>query len=177
LGGSLRGGGNVSTAQWNFAAHGEEIELVKVDIRVNSALIVEPGPIPFQAIDHVQLAMPPGGENAARAFYAEILGMTEIPKPVELVGRGGCWFRSGAVEIHLGVQADFRAATKAHPALRCTNFDALTAKLRQAGVEAVEALDIPGVRRCHIADPFGNRIELLARVYQPRSENMLRSRY
>jgi hypothetical protein len=88
--------------------------------------------------------------------------MTEIPKPVELVGRGGCWFRSGMVEIHLGVQADFRAATKAHPALRCTNFDALTARLRQAGVEAVEAFDIPGVRRCHIADPFGNRIELIA---------------
>jgi catechol 2,3-dioxygenase-like lactoylglutathione lyase family enzyme len=135
---------------------------VKVETRVNSAATIDPAPIPFQAIDHVQLAIPPGAEKAARAFYAEILGMTEIPKPVELVGRGGCWFRSGMVEIHLGVQADFRAATKAHPALRCTNFDALTARLRQAGVEAVEAFDIPGVRRCHIADPFGNRIELIA---------------
>ena len=129
---------------------------------MSSAETTEQHPIPFQAIDHVQLAMPPGGETAARAFYAGILGMREIPKPVELVGRGGCWFESGAVEIHLGVQADFRAATKAHPALRCTNFDVLTAKLRHAGVEAVEALDVPGIRRCHVADPFGNRIELIA---------------
>lgn len=122
----------------------------------------EPAKIPFLAIAHVQLAMPPRAEDAARAFYAGIFGMTEVPKPAELAGRGGCWFRSGAVEVHLGVQADFRPATKAHPALRCTNYDALTAKLRQAGVVVTEADEIPGIRRCHVFDPFGNRIELVA---------------
>lgn len=128
----------------------------------NSAETTAPEELPFVAIDHVQLAMPPAGESAARGFYAGVLGMTEVQKPAELAGRGGCWFRSGAVEVHLGVQADFRPATKAHPALRCTDYDALTAKLHQAGVKLTEALDIPGVRRCHVVDPFGNRIELVA---------------
>ena len=130
-------------------------------IPANSAERIEPARIPFLAIDHVQLAMPPGGESAARRFYAGLLGMTEIPKPAEFARRGGCWFRSGVVEIHLGVQADFHPATKAHPALRCANYDLLTENLRQAGIEAIEALELPGVRRCHVADPFGNRIELI----------------
>lgn len=118
--------------------------------------------LPFSAIDHVQLAMPVGGEEAARKFYAELLGMREIPKPAELLKRGGCWFESGSVQIHLGVEEDFRPAKKAHPALRCTDYDAVVAKLRAAGVNLTEPDDIPGVRRCHIHDPFGNRIELVA---------------
>lgn len=116
---------------------------------------------PFTAIDHVQLAMPAGMEDQARAFYRELLGMAEIEKPAELKKRGGCWFESGTVQVHLGVEAEFHPARKAHPALRCTDYEALTARLREAGVEVVNDLTIPGVRRCHIADPFGNRIELI----------------
>ena len=116
----------------------------------------------FTAIDHVQLAMPAGEEERARAFYATLLGMIEIPKPPELAKRGGCWFQSGSVQVHLGVETDFRPARKAHPALRCRDYDALIVRLRAAGVEVVEDSTIPGIRRCHIADPFGNRIELIS---------------
>jgi len=122
-----------------------------------------PGGAPeFLAIDHVQLAMPVGQEAVARSFFAGVLGMQEIPKPPELAKRGGCWFQSGVVQIHLGVEADFRPARKAHPALRCKNYAALLASLAAAGVSAEEVRDIPGVRRCHIHDPFGNRIELVS---------------
>jgi catechol 2,3-dioxygenase-like lactoylglutathione lyase family enzyme len=110
---------------------------------------------PFSAIDHVQLAAPPGCEDEARRFYGELLGMQETPKPPLLAKRGGVWFASGAVQVHLGIEQDFRPARKAHPALRC-------ARLRRAGVEVVESADIPGVQRAHVHDPFGNRIELLA---------------
>ena len=114
----------------------------------------------FTAIDHVQLAMPAGGENTARQFYSGLLGMVEIPKPAELAKRGGCWFQSGRVQIHLGVESDFRPAKKAHPALRCRDYEAFVARLQGADVEVCPADDIPNVRRCHIHDPFGNRIEL-----------------
>jgi catechol 2,3-dioxygenase-like lactoylglutathione lyase family enzyme len=116
---------------------------------------------PFTAIDHVQLAMPKGEEAAARRFYCDVLGMTEIPKPPILAQRGGCWFASGSVQIHLGVEADFRPAKKAHPAVRCENYSALVAKLRQAGIEITPDDSIPGTVRCHIRDIFGNRIELI----------------
>jgi len=116
---------------------------------------------PFSAIDHVQLAMPAGEEEAARRFYRDLLGMGEVEKPRELETRGGCWFESGAVRIHLGVEPDFRPAKKAHPALDSTDYPALVSRLRAAGVEVREAGDVPGVRRCHIDDPFGNRIELI----------------
>lgn len=117
---------------------------------------------PFLAIAHVQLAMPPGGEDKARYFFVNLLGMAEIPKPTELAKRGGCWFRSGPVEIHLGVEQGFRPAVKAHPALICENYDGLIAKLKVAGVTVKEDFEIPGTRRSHILDPFGNRIELIA---------------
>ena len=117
---------------------------------------------PFTAIDHVQLAMPPGEEERARGFYRDLLDMVEIPKPPELAKRGGCWFGSGGVQIHLGVENDFRAAKKAHPALRCRDYEALISRLRAAGMDAQEDESIPGVRRCHIFDPFGNRLELIA---------------
>jgi catechol 2,3-dioxygenase-like lactoylglutathione lyase family enzyme len=116
----------------------------------------------FIAIDHVQVAMPAGEEEAARSFYSGILGMKEIPKPPELAVRGGCWFESGVVQIHLGVEADFRPAKKAHPALRCADYDGLTARLRASGILVAESKEIPGVRRCHILDVFGNRLELIA---------------
>ena len=115
----------------------------------------------FTAIDHVQLAMPAGAEEAARRFYVGVLGMIEVPKPHELAKRGGCWFQSGTVQVHLGVESDFRPAKKAHPALRCRNYEACISRLRTAGVYVREVDDIPGVRRCHIHDPFGNRIELI----------------
>src|SRR3954447_5130221 len=91
--------------------------------------------LPFSAIDHVQLAMPAGAEDTARQFYRDLLGMTEVAKPAELAKRGGCWFESGTVQIHLGVEAEFRPARKAHPALRCADYDALTARLQAAGVQ------------------------------------------
>ena len=115
----------------------------------------------FVAIDHVQLAMPPGEEQKARGFYRDLLRMTELPKPAELAKRGGCWFGSGGVQLHLGVESDFRPAKKAHPALRCGDYAALVQRLRDSGVEVREPEDIPGVRRCHVHDPFGNRIELI----------------
>lgn len=117
---------------------------------------------PFSSIDHVQLAAPPNSENAARRFYGEVLGMQELPKPPLLAQRGGVWFASGDVQIHIGIEQDFRPARKAHPALRCSDYEGLLARLRSAGVEVSEVDDIPNVRRAHVHDPFGNRIELVA---------------
>ena len=113
-------------------------------------------------IDHVQLAMPPGGEDAARGFYRDLLGLNEEAKPTELAARGGCWFRSGAVRVHLGVEADFRPARKAHPALRVTGFEALVATLREAGCAISKDGDFEGSERVYVDDPFGNRLELIA---------------
>jgi hypothetical protein len=88
--------------------------------------------------------------------------MLETPKPPELAKREGCWFASGGVQIHLGVEDDFRPAKKAHPALRCSNYSHLLTRLAENGITVAEASDTPGVRRSHICDPFGNRIELIA---------------
>lgn len=114
-------------------------------------------------IDHVQLAMPAGGEAAARGFYAGVLRLSEVPKPAGLAGRGGCWFASadGSVAVHVGVEDDFRPASKAHPAFVVTDLDAMRVRLADAGAEIVEDEAIE-VRRCYTADPFGNRIELVA---------------
>ena len=119
------------------------------------------GTYPFTAIDHVQLAMPPGGEERARGFFQALLGMKEVQKPAALARRGGCWFQCGPVHIHLGVEADFRPARKAHPALRCFDYDGLLARLRDSGVDVIPEDGIPGIERCYIADPFGNRMELI----------------
>jgi catechol 2,3-dioxygenase-like lactoylglutathione lyase family enzyme len=116
----------------------------------------------FVRLDHVQLAIPVGGEAQARAFYCSLLGMQEVPKPPARAARGGLWLQSGDVALHLGVEADFRPARKAHPALVCASYGALVAKLRAAGVEVCEDREAAGVERCHIADVFGNRIELIA---------------
>ena len=112
-------------------------------------------------IEHVQLAMPAGEEDRARSFYSGILGIPEVPKPAKLAQRGGVWFENKYLRIHLGVEADFRPARKAHPALRCRNYASLIANLARNGIACEEVNDIPGVRRCHVHDPFGNRIELL----------------
>ncbi|WP_333777647.1 VOC family protein [Streptomyces sp. IBSBF 3136] len=115
----------------------------------------------FAAVDHVQLAAPPGTEDALRAYYAGVLGMTEIPKPPALARRGGCWFRAGAVQLHLGVEEDFRPARKAHPGLRVTGIDDLAARLTAHGAPVTWDDDLPGHRRCYSEDPVGNRLEFL----------------
>ncbi|MEI8051419.1 MAG: VOC family protein [Actinomycetes bacterium] len=114
------------------------------------------------AIDHVQLAMPVGAEQRAVDFYSGILGLVLEPKPTLLALRGGCWFRSGNVEIHLGVEEPFTPAKKAHPALRVAGYRELVATLEAAGYPVRVNDEIPGVLRCHVDDPFGNRIELIA---------------
>jgi len=116
--------------------------------------------MPIVGIDHVQLAMPAGREDEARAFYAGLLGIPEVPKPPELASRGGAWFEIGAVRVHLGVETDFRPARKAHPALVVLGLGPLVEKLRDAGVEVVED-PFEGYARVYVADPFGNRIELM----------------
>jgi catechol 2,3-dioxygenase-like lactoylglutathione lyase family enzyme len=118
-------------------------------------------PGPFVAFDHVQLAMPPGREDDARRFYVETCGMTELPKPEALAKRGGAWFASGGLQLHLGVEPEFRASAKAHPGLRCADFAGLIARLREAGYDVREDDDVPGMPRAFVHDPFGNRIELM----------------
>lgn len=115
----------------------------------------------IRGIDHVQLAMPPGGEEAARAFYLGVLGMRETPKPEALAGRGGCWFSSDAAHLHLGVEEGFVPARKAHPALLVDDLVALQERLVTAGFAVRQDASVQGVRRAYTDDPFGNRIELI----------------
>jgi catechol 2,3-dioxygenase-like lactoylglutathione lyase family enzyme len=111
-------------------------------------------------IDHVQVAAPPGCEKAARAFYGGVLGLEEIQKPEALAARGGCWFRAGEQELHVGVEEAFAPARKAHPGLVADDLEELAGRLRAAGhVTAFDAA-VPGARRFHVADPFGNRLEI-----------------
>ena len=109
-------------------------------------------------IDHVQLPIPPGGEARAREFYAGVLGLVEVPKPEPMRARGGMWFDGG---IHLGIEPDMRPSLKMHPALVVDDLDALIGKLVAAGYEWQDSDELPGVRRGHTKDPFGNRIELV----------------
>jgi catechol 2,3-dioxygenase-like lactoylglutathione lyase family enzyme len=115
----------------------------------------------FSAIDHVQLAMPPGEEEQAEHFYRDVLGFAVVQKPPALAARGGRWFEQGGVHVHLGVEADFRPARKAHPAFVVAPFEPLLSRLEAAGVAIEWADEGPGVRRGHIADCFGNRMELI----------------
>lgn len=113
------------------------------------------------AIDHVQLAMPVGGEAAARGFYGDVLGLPETPKPPHLAKRGGCWFKKDSLKIRLGVEVDFRPARKAHPGLLVSALEALKARLVQAGYALNDDEPLEGYERVYVDDPFGNRIELL----------------
>ena len=113
-------------------------------------------------LDHVQLAMPAGREDEADVFYRDLLGFDVIPKPEPLASRGGRWYASGDVQVHLGVEAEFLPAKKAHPALVVDGIDALAARLEQAGIAPRWEDDQPGMRHCYVDDPFGNRIELIA---------------
>lgn len=112
-------------------------------------------------LDHVQLAMPAGGEAAARRFYRDLLGIPEVEKPAHLAARGGCWFERGALKLHLGVDPAFVPAGKAHPALIVRDLAALAARLAAAGHPTSEDQPLAGYARCYVADPFGNRIELM----------------
>jgi len=111
-------------------------------------------------LDHVQLAMPRGGEAAARSFYAGVLRMSELPKPPALARRGGCWFTSGTAVVHLGVEDSFSPARKAHPGFLVDDLEAVQARLSDAGHDCARADgEVPGVRRLHTHDCFGNRLE------------------
>jgi catechol 2,3-dioxygenase-like lactoylglutathione lyase family enzyme len=110
-------------------------------------------------IDHVQIAAPKGCEAAARDFFGRLLGLVEIEKPEPLRGRGGCWFRAGSRQLHIGVQENFQPATKAHPAFAVSDIEALFSSLESAGIRCVWDEVIGGVRRFYANDPWGNRLE------------------
>lgn len=116
------------------------------------------------ALDHVQIAMPAGGEDVARDFFGALLGLAELPKPADMAARGGCWFAVGAHQLHLGVEAEFRPAKKAHVALASDNLDMLRATLENAGYATQSDTVIDGRSRFFTYDPFGNRIEFMDRV-------------
>ena len=116
-------------------------------------------------IDHVQVAAPPGCEERARAFYGGLLGLPELEKPAALAARGGCWFGCGELQLHVGVSDPFAPATKAHPALRvrdAATLATLLARLDAAGFATRRDVELPGVARGFVDDPFGNRLELVA---------------
>jgi catechol 2,3-dioxygenase-like lactoylglutathione lyase family enzyme len=112
----------------------------------------------------VQLAMPPGEEDAAVRFYGAILGLTHVEKPPELAPRGGVWFRQEGLEVHLGVEEPFTPAHKAHPAFLVRNLETLRAKIEAAGYRVTDDVPLEGYHRCHVRDPFGNRLELVEPV-------------
>jgi catechol 2,3-dioxygenase-like lactoylglutathione lyase family enzyme len=113
------------------------------------------------AIDHVQIAIPAGGEVVARAFYADLLGLTEVPKPASMAARGGAWYQTGGVKVHLGVEQNFRANEKAHVAFRVSDVEGLANKAVALGFQVKHDDDLPGYMRAFLYDPFGNRIEIL----------------
>jgi catechol 2,3-dioxygenase-like lactoylglutathione lyase family enzyme len=124
----------------------------------------QPEPIRLAGLDHVQVAAPAGSEDAARRFYGELLGMPELPKPAALRARGGVWFACGAHQLHVGIAEPFAPATKAHPALavRAADLDRLAERLTAGDCRVQWDDSIPGTRRFFTADPWGNRIELVA---------------
>jgi catechol 2,3-dioxygenase-like lactoylglutathione lyase family enzyme len=117
--------------------------------------------VAYITLDHVQLAMPRGQEERVRAFYRDVLGLEEMPKPLPMRQDGGAWFRSGGVELHLGVDADFRPARRAHPALRVDDLERIAERCQSEGFSVRWDQRYPGRRRFFVDDPFGNRIEIL----------------
>ncbi|MBX3070717.1 MAG: VOC family protein [Thermomicrobiales bacterium] len=115
-----------------------------------------------KAVDHVMLAIPPEGESAARAFYAGLLGLREIEKPEQLRQRGGLWFQIGGVQLHLGIDSDFRPARKAHVAFRGDDLATLRHEITSAGLAITDDDLLPGFDRFYVDDPFGNRLEFLS---------------
>jgi catechol 2,3-dioxygenase-like lactoylglutathione lyase family enzyme len=115
----------------------------------------------LRGLHHVQLAMPPEEEDAAVRFYAAVLGLQQIEKPSELAPRGGVWFRSGDLEVHLGVEEGFQPAVKAHPAFLVSGLEKLRARLEEAGYKVMDTVQLAGYHRVYVRDPFGNRLELI----------------
>lgn len=118
----------------------------------------------LRAIDHVQIAIPVGGEERARPFYRDLLGLTEVPKPAEMAKRGGAWFEAPGIKVHLGVEQDFRANTKAHVAFVVDDVAAIGARAQAAGYETKSNDELDGYERVFIFDPFGNRLEFLRAI-------------
>ena len=118
----------------------------------------------FLGFEHVQLIIPDGKERRAREFYVDVLGFTEIVRPESLGGRGGGWFRNGAVHLHLGSERDFHPTDKGHPAWLVPDLEAVVARCESAGHRIEVAVPLPGFQRVHVYDPFGNRLELMKRV-------------
>jgi catechol 2,3-dioxygenase-like lactoylglutathione lyase family enzyme len=125
---------------------------------------MDPGMTEISGIHHVMVAIPKGGEEAARAFYAGALGLSELPKPEALAGRGGLWVSAGNIELHLGIDPEFRPATKAHVAFQVAGIAELRQRLITSGYRVVPDDSLPGYERYYVDDPFGNRLEIL----QPR---------
>jgi catechol 2,3-dioxygenase-like lactoylglutathione lyase family enzyme len=115
-------------------------------------------------LDHVQLAMPAGGEDLARAFYGNVLGLDEEPKAEPVRATGGVWFRGGEARVHLGVEPGFQPSRKAHPCFEVDSLDEALARCHAAGVAVSDAVRLEGIRRCFVVDPFGNRVELMQRA-------------
>jgi catechol 2,3-dioxygenase-like lactoylglutathione lyase family enzyme len=120
--------------------------------------------MPILGIDHVQLAMPSGGEDKAREFYSGLLGIPEVPKPPNLASRGGCWFESGDLKVHLGVEPGFQPARKAHPAFLVDDLDEMTGLITRAGLPVHQVEPLEGYNRIQCSDPFGNRLELMEKL-------------
>lgn len=112
-------------------------------------------------MNHVQIAMPAGGEDAARQFYGDLLGLPEIPKPETLADRGGVWFATGNLDLHIGVDPEFVPAKKAHIAYQVADLAAVRTRLEAAGYPIVLDVRLPGYDRFHTSDIFGNRVEIL----------------
>ncbi len=117
----------------------------------------------FARVDHVQLAIPAGGEARGRAYWGELLGLAELSKPPVLAARGGCWFQGPGFQVHLGVEADFRPAVKAHPGFEIDGLAELAEAFAAQGYPVTWSDDVPGQERFHTLDPFGNRLEFLRR--------------
>jgi catechol 2,3-dioxygenase-like lactoylglutathione lyase family enzyme len=120
--------------------------------------------MPILSIDHVQLAIPVGGEDRAREFYSGILGLSEVEKPAALAGRNSIWFAAGPVSLHLGIEPEFHPAKRAHPALVVEGLDGILALCERAGLATRPDTSFHGFRRVHVFDPFGNRLELMERA-------------
>lgn len=119
-------------------------------------------------LDHVQVAIPEGGEHEARRFFGELLGMREVPKPANL-SPAGCWFEGGSASLHVGVDPAFRPATKAHPALLVDDIAALRARLEASGCATHDDKPVEGYLRFFTHDPFGNRVEIMQKTAPPAS--------
>ena len=120
--------------------------------------------MPILSLDHVQIAIPVGSEILAREFYSGILGLSEVEKPAAMAGRDSIWFAAGSVNLHLGIEPEFHAAKRAHPALVVEGLDEILAACERAGLPTKPDTSVNGFRRVHVFDPFGNRLELMERT-------------